>query len=134
MSTLQQICLAPIDRTRTVLIADDEIGIRALLTVILQRNGFQVLSARDGEEAVEIFKARPREIGTVLLDVQMPRRNGPDAAKIIRDIQPDVRIIMSSGMLKSELQSRYGVEAPWTFLAKPFSYDSVSSVFPQPSQ
>jgi DNA-binding NtrC family response regulator len=101
---------------------------------MLQRNGFRVLVAKDGEEAVEIFKANPREIGTVLLDVQMPRRTGPDAVKIIRSIQPDVRVVISSGMLKSELMRQFPLEAPWTFLEKPFSYTSVSSVFPQPAE
>jgi len=134
MKNLQQACANPADRKRTVLLADDETGIRALLTVMLQRNGFRVLVAKDGEEAVEIFKANPREIGTVLLDVQMPRRTGPDAVKIIRAIQPDVRVVISSGMLKSELMNRFSVEAPWTFLEKPFSYTSVSSVFPQPAE
>lgn len=134
MKNLQQACVKPVDRKRTVLLADDETGIRALLTVMLQKNGFRVLVARDGEEAVDIFKANPREIGTVLLDVQMPRRTGPDAAKIIRGIQPDIRIVLSSGMLKSELMRQFPMEAPWTFLEKPFSYTSVSSVFPQSAQ
>lgn len=134
MSILHQSCVGQAERARTVLLADDETGVRAILTVMLQKNGFRVLVANDGKEAVDIFKSNSREIGTVLLDVQMPRCAGPDAAKMIREIQPDVRIVLSSGMLKSDLQRQFAVEAPWTFLEKPFSYSSVSSVFPQSAQ
>lgn len=119
------------DRQHTVLLADDEIGIRTILTFMLRRNGFQVLIAENGDEALTIFKEHSQEIGTVLFDVQMPLLSGPAALDQIRRIAPDVRAILTSGLLKDELMERYPVEPPWTFLAKPFAFCDVDELFPK---
>lgn len=119
------------DRAHTVLVADDEIGIRAILTVMLRRNGFHVITAENGDDALAIFKAHSQEIGTVLFDVHMPLLSGPAALDQIRRIAPDVRAILTSGLLKQELMERYPVEPPWTFLAKPFAFCDVDDLFPR---
>ena len=119
------------DRQHTVLVADDEIGIRTILTVMLRRNGFHVLTAENGSEALALFKEHSQEIGIVLFDVQMPLLSGPAALDQIRRIAPDVRAILTSGLLKDELMERYPVEPPWTFLAKPFAFCDVDELFPK---
>lgn len=122
---------AKVSRERTVLLADDELGVRAILTYFLKRNGFRVLVATDGSEAVELFKAHSREIGTVLLDVQMPILNGPSALDQIRVIAPDVRAVFTSGLLKMEIQKSFPIPPPWTFLPKPFNSVELESIFPR---
>ena len=119
------------DRQHTVLVADDEIGIRTILTVMLRRNGFHVLTAENGSEALALFKEHSQEIGIVLFDVQMPLLSGPAALDQIRKIAPDVRAILTSGLLKQEFMERYPVEPPWTFLAKPFAFCDVDDLFPK---
>lgn len=118
------------DRQHTVLLADDEIGIRSILTVMLRRNGFHVLTAENGDEALAVFKAHSQEIGIVLFDVQMPLLSGPAALDQIRRIAPDVRAILTSGLLRQELVERYPIEPPWAFLAKPFAFREVDALFP----
>lgn len=119
------------DRQHTVLLADDDVGIRTILTFMLRRNGFQVLVAENGGEALSIFKEHPQTIGIVLFDVQMPLLTGPAALDEIRRITPDVRAVLTSGLLKDELMERYPVEPPWTFLAKPFAFCDVEELFPK---
>jgi two-component system, cell cycle sensor histidine kinase and response regulator CckA len=118
-------------RERTVLVADDETGVRTILKFLLTRNGFHVYSASDGNEAVEIFRAHPNEIGIVLLDVQMPVMNGPCALGKIRAIAPDVQAVITSGMLREEVMREFEMLPPWTFLAKPFVFNEVDQIFPK---
>lgn len=119
------------DRQRTVLLADDETGVRTILNYLLTRNGFRVFSAVNGDEALEIFKAHSREIGIVLLDVQMPVLSGPGALDQIRAIAPDVRAVMTSGMPREQIMHQFAMTPPWTFLPKPFAFNDVELLFPK---
>lgn len=90
----------------SVLIADDEPMVLMITQQLLQDSGFKVLTAEDGCQAVEIFQAHADEIGCVVLDVTMPRLNGEDAARRIRAIRPNTRILLASGIGGAELLGR----------------------------
>ena len=75
----------------TILIADDDPTIRAILQKTFEKAGYRVIVASDGLQAVEFFSA---EVTAVLLDLEMPRMNGIEALRRIREIEPDISPIM----------------------------------------
>ena len=88
--------------TETILIVDDQETIWDFLIEALQKLGYSVLLAEDGEDAVEIYRNNPGEIDLVLLDMVMPRLDGPEAFRRIREIDPQARILLSSGFVSEE--------------------------------
>jgi len=79
---------------KKILIADDEKGIRDLFRFLLEPQGFQVFTANDGIEAIEMVKKDNFDI--VFLDVHMPRMRGPEALKIIKQIKPNQIVVVFS--------------------------------------
>jgi hypothetical protein len=79
--------------TGTILVVDDEPALRKMAGMILEKSGYSVLFAKDGREAVEIFRQHAPKIAAVLLDMTMPVMGGHEAFRLIREIQPDVPII-----------------------------------------
>src|SRR5258707_15866902 len=77
----------------TVLVVDDEDGVRRMAAATLQRFGYEVVTATNGLEAVEIFSAMPDRIRLVLLDMMMPVMGGEEALLRIREVSPDVPVL-----------------------------------------
>ena len=103
-----------------VLAVDDEPAVLETVTIMLERMGFQVLSARDGVEALESFRANP-DIGLVLLDLTMPRMDGQEAFLAIRSLKAHLPVILSSGYDGQQtMHHLQGPGAP-TFLQKPYT-------------
>jgi two-component system cell cycle sensor histidine kinase/response regulator CckA len=84
-------------RSKCVLLVDDEEVILDVGTMMLEKIGYQVLGARNSAEAVEIFKQSGNEIDLVLLDLKLPDESGAETFKKIRAIDPDARVILSTG-------------------------------------
>jgi CheY-like chemotaxis protein len=80
-----------------ILLVDDEEVIRQVGSRMLQKGGFEVLVVENGEEAVQIFEKRQNEIRLVLLDLILPTMSGRDTAKKLREIDPNVVIVFTSG-------------------------------------
>ncbi len=108
--------------TGTILLAEDEAMIRDLVQTVLTEHGYEVLIARDGVEAVEIYKLRHDTIDLVMLDLAMPRMGGVEAFEAMKAINPSVRVIICSGynpdMALFRSLDRLDVES---FLNKPYS-------------
>ncbi|MDP1831667.1 MAG: CHASE domain-containing protein [Geothrix sp.] len=104
----------------TVLVVDDEGIIRDLARSALEASGFRVLEARDGLEAVEIFQAGRDTVDLVLLDMTMPRMGGADAFRLIREMHPDMRVLLTSGYTQKESLDSLTDLPPDGFLQKPF--------------
>jgi nitrogen-specific signal transduction histidine kinase/CheY-like chemotaxis protein len=85
----------------TVLLAEDEPDLRELLATLLKINGYDVLVAKDGEEAVVIAKTHQGPIQLLLTDIVMPRMNGVEAAQVIRTLKPSLRTIYMTGYAES---------------------------------
>ncbi len=81
----------------TVLVAEDEGGVRRLVRTTLERAGYHVIEARDGEEAVQHFLLHAEEVDVALFDLSMPRRTGLDALREIRERAPDLPALIMSG-------------------------------------
>ena len=108
----------------TILVADDEAFMRSLVERTLQRSGYQVLLAEDGDQALELAQSHPGEIKILLTDVRMPNMDGLCLAKKLRQIQPEVRVILMSGYFDQSLQSHEG----WTFIRKPFAASMLQEI------
>jgi PAS domain S-box-containing protein len=105
----------------TILLVDDEESVRITGNRMLERNGFRVLTAADGREALEIYRARRDEIALVLLDLTMPDLDGEETFHELRRIDPNVRVVMSSGYTESEIIPRFAGQPLAGFLQKPYS-------------
>ena len=84
------------DRPR-VLLADDEAGLREMLRMVLEHEGYEVIEAENGEEAIAWFSAQRDSVAAVLLDVQMPVLGGLEAYRRIREIAPGIPVILGTG-------------------------------------
>jgi signal transduction histidine kinase len=104
----------------TVLLIDDEEMIREMAATMLTRRGFKVLSAKDGVEALQIFKNHPDEVGIVLSDLSMPGMDGWETLTALRQIRPDIPAILASGHDQSKVFVGDHPELPQVFLHKPY--------------
>jgi two-component system, cell cycle sensor histidine kinase and response regulator CckA len=103
-----------------ILVVDDEEVIRNVVRTALEKFGFSVLTAADGFEAVELFRAQASEVAVVLLDMTMPRMSGDEAFQEMRRIRPDVRVILSSGYTEQEATTRFADAGLAAFIQKPY--------------
>ncbi|MDX8408548.1 MAG: PAS domain S-box protein [Mariprofundales bacterium] len=106
---------------RTVLVVDDEEPIREAAGMMLSDAGFSILTACDGVEAVALFEQRHEEIDVVLLDLTMPRMDGETALLALREIDPTVRVLVSSGYSAKELAARFANHRVAGFVGKPYT-------------
>jgi len=104
----------------TVLVADDEDMVRDLCKSMIERLGYKVMTACDGEEAVKIFRENASEIVCVILDLTMPRLDGMAAFDELRHIKADVKVILSSGYDEREATERFTGKGLAGFIKKPY--------------
>ncbi len=109
----------------TVLLVDDEPTVRATAGRMLESIGFTVVTANDGREAVERFRADAADIRVVLLDLTMPHLDGEGAFREMRLVDPDVRVLLMSGYNEQEAMSRFIGKGLAGFLQKPFKVGSL---------
>jgi PAS domain S-box-containing protein len=105
----------------TVLLVEDEHDVRAVARRILERNGYSVLEASNGTEALETFEASGRGIDLLVTDVVMPGMSGRELASTIVAARPEVRVLYMSGHTDDRIL-HYGIgHAGLNFVQKPFS-------------
>jgi PAS domain S-box-containing protein len=107
-------------RRGTVLVADDEPDVLEVAEMCLDRLGLSVLTARDGRQAVDVFRAHVDEIDAVLLDLTMPCLSGEEAFSEMRRMRPDVRVILSSGYDEQDATTRFHSQDLAGFIQKPY--------------
>jgi PAS domain S-box-containing protein len=113
--------------TGTILLVDDEEPVRMVAGRMLERCGFGVLHARDGLEALELFRAHAAEIVCVLLDLAMPRMDGEETFSELRRIQPDVRVVLASGYSDEEVAQRFQSSGLAGLIEKPYRLEALAS-------
>ncbi len=109
----------------TILVAEDDDTVRRLAVTVLEKAGFNVLSARDGAEAVELFEKNAARLSLVLLDVVMPRRSGREVAKILRGIRPELPVVYCSAHDFNLLGPSLPSDPHTAILNKPYSADEL---------
>ncbi len=112
----------------TVLVADDEETIRAIVGSMLSALGFDAVVVSDGQEALEVFGAAPHRFAVVLLDLRMRGLDGEQTLAGLRRLRPDVRVVLMSGFDEHDTMARFAGKGLASFLQKPFEVDALSSV------
>ncbi|MCP4644680.1 MAG: PAS domain S-box protein [bacterium] len=113
--------------TETILVVDDERFIRALAQDVLTDAGYTVLCAGSGEEALSLYSEHRDAISLVLLDLVMPGIGGVRTLARLRDIQPDIRCIISSGHGLDSLDSSHFSDPMISFVPKPYQVEALTS-------
>ena len=103
-----------------VLLVDDEKAVRDVGASMLQHAGFEVITARDGHEAVEVFGQRRDDVDCVVLDLAMPGLDGVETFRELRRIRSDVQVVLTSGYSESEAVHRFSGKKLAGFVQKPF--------------
>jgi signal transduction histidine kinase/CheY-like chemotaxis protein len=105
------------------LVVDDERAVRELAAAALSRAGFEVEQAVDGQEGVDRVRLNPQRYTIVLLDLTMPRLDGEEALRRMRVLNPQLRVILTSGFNEQAIIDRFAGRGLAGFLPKPFSVD-----------
>jgi len=108
------------DTTATVLVVDDQPEIRKLVTAMLSRRGYIVLSAESELEALRLLEQNPA-IELVLADVVTGKSSGVEIGAKLVAIRRDLKVLLMSGYDRESLAERYGVKAETPILTKPFT-------------
>jgi signal transduction histidine kinase len=105
----------------TVLLVEDDVGVRRLAERILTHNGYRVLSAPNGEEAVRMADVRKGELDLLLTDLVMPGMNGRELASVLRSRLPGLRVLFTSGYTSDAILRAGVLESEEAFLTKPYT-------------
>lgn len=105
--------------TETILLAEDDSDVRRLISELLKSNGYKVIEASDGVEAINKFHEKKDEIKLVLLDLIMPAKSGRDVYNLIKGIRPDIKSLFMSGYSFDILKDQIVKESQ--FISKPVS-------------
>jgi PAS domain S-box-containing protein len=105
--------------SQTILLAEDDGAVRRLARDVLARHGYEVLEARDGDEALAVARQHAGAIDLLVSDVVMPGISGRDLADRLREYRPGIRVLYTSGYTENIIM-RTGFDGELTLLAKPF--------------
>ena len=107
--------------TGTILVVDDEKSVRQAAGAMLERYGYTVMLAQDGERAVDLFRSAANQISLVLLDLTMPVMSGEETLRQLKNIRPEVRVVLSSGYNETEAVRHFSGMGLNGFLQKPYT-------------
>jgi PAS domain S-box-containing protein len=104
----------------TILVVDDEDGVRKLGQAVLEPCGYTVLLAEDGVQALEVYQGHRGEIALVVLDVIMPRMSGLECLRRLREMDPQVKVLISTGYTAKGVAQELVAEGALGVVEKPF--------------
>jgi DNA-binding NtrC family response regulator len=114
----------PTDKTcakpAAVLVVEDQDALRLAVVAMLERNGFTVVEAGDGDAALALVDAR-KDIGVVLLDVTLPGKSGRVVLEEFRRVRPDLKVILTSGYAQDRAASEFAGLTVDGFIRKPYA-------------
>ncbi len=108
------------DAAETILVVEDELPMLNLLKAVLEGDGFQVLTAKDGIQAIQVYTSHKDKVALVLCDMALPKLGGWTVFLHLRELNPQVKMILTSGYLDPNVRSdmvRAGVR---DFIPKPY--------------
>jgi two-component system cell cycle sensor histidine kinase/response regulator CckA len=94
--------------------------VRALAERMVRRCGYDAVGAADGLEALRLIRQTPGRFSCVLLDLTMPRMGGEDTLRQLRDVEPNMPVILCSGYQAEELSERFATQRLAGFIQKPY--------------
>jgi two-component system cell cycle sensor histidine kinase/response regulator CckA len=117
---------APTSAVRgTVMLVEDELAVREATKRMLRKYGFNVIEAKNGEEALGLWASHASDVDVVLTDVVMPSMGGADLVRTLRSKRPNLRVVFMSGYTQGTLEITAVDEAATRFLPKPFTTDQL---------
>lgn len=108
------------DKRPTVFVIDDEENIRIMAADMLTDSGYNVITSGDGEEALKIFRQSADKMDLVLLDMIMPGIDGPEILNRLKELKPDVKVILSSGISAEDVPEDMLQSETVEFIEKPY--------------
>jgi len=117
--------------TETILFAEDDEMILSLTSRMLRSAGYSVLEARDGQEAVEVFRKNQKRVNGVVLDVIMPRMGGFEAHEQIRALSPGMPVIFASAFSNQALKTQFALIDGVNLVKKPYDRQVLLGVLRQ---
>jgi CheY-like chemotaxis protein/HPt (histidine-containing phosphotransfer) domain-containing protein len=105
----------------TILVVDDEPSLRCFAEALLQDLGYAALLAESGRAAVQLLLEKPEAVAAVLLDMTMPGMRPEETFRLLREIRPDLPVIILSGDTESAVRERFGPNSIAGYIQKPYS-------------
>lgn len=110
---------------KTILLIDDEETVINISEMMLKRLGYRVLKARSGDEGLKLFKENKSMIDLIISDLEMPKMNGKEVMKKLREIDPQITVILSSGAL-TEADEKNVIDKGFNgFIKKPYDMNTL---------
>ena len=123
----------PSNQGKTVLLIDDEEMVINISEMMLKKIGYEVLKAHNGHEGIQLFEVNKSRIDLIISDLEMPKMNGWEVLNKLREIDPRIKVMLSSGALTDKDEQDVIDEGFNGFLKKPFSLttlcEKISEVF-----
>jgi CheY-like chemotaxis protein len=115
---------APRTGTETILVVEDNQSVREYVLAALREQGYKLLAAADGAQALELARGYAGEISLLLTDVVMPQMSGPQVARTLRRLRPDLKVLYISGFTQPSIEFDLG----WgdAMIQKPFSPTAIA--------
>jgi PAS domain S-box-containing protein len=114
--------------SETILVVEDEEMMLTIVSEMLRVNGYRVLQAKDGVEGLELFTKHQDSIGAVILDMGLPRMSGQDLFKRMKQINPEVRVVIASGFTDQSLKNILIQQGAQAYLQKPYKPREILSL------
>jgi len=112
----------------TILIVDDDENIRLVTSAMMEDMGLKAMSARNGLEALGMYRRHQDQIIGVLMDMSMPEMDGKECCRELFNMNPTVKIILASGYNEQDTAARFGDRRLAGFIQKPYSLTALRSV------
>ena len=113
------------DKQTTILVVEDEAPHLTLLRNVFEKAGYRVLAAKDGVEAIETYRRDGKIIDLVLCDMALPSLGGWTVYLGLKEIDPEVKMILTSGYLDEKVKSSFVQGGVKDFLAKPYAAEEI---------
>ena len=114
-----------IDRQHTILVVEDEELLLDLLKEMLEAEGYRVITATDGNQAVNLYRSEKEKVSLVLSDMGLPGMGGWEVLRQLKTINPMVKVILSSGFMDSKVRQDMIHSGAKDFIQKPYTPEKV---------
>ena len=116
------------ERKHAILLVDDEPLTLNMLKRFFEKADFDVMTAQDGLEAIAVYEHKKDQIDVILSDIELPEMDGWMMHSRLKEINPQVKVIFTSGYYHPEIQTRCDREGIEALIPKPFKLDEVVSI------
>ena len=121
VGAVEEVQGAPIVGSETILLVEDDESVRELATEVLTINGYDVIEARNGAEALEVYEERGADVDMLVTDVVMPIMGGKELAEKLIDVTPELKVLFLSGYTATAIVEQGILDVESNFLQKPFT-------------